>query len=223
MPRLTKLNDLLFPVEQYPVFVSLKNGGPERRLAVPEKRAIVNTKTHRVLGIVSRGYRMVSNREALEMAQECCRTVFPETKAGEWEVTATDAPSTGGYCHLDLVHNSAALDFSFVAAADRPEGFGPFIRVTNSYNGLRALSFCIGYHRKICKNGMILPETIIRFKFTHLRRDIGESIMFEISHERLAKFKASFTELLGGLRKCDVGRTEFEPIIRGVLSLWPPQ
>jgi|GEM_PF-6289583 len=39
-----------------------------------------------------------------------------------------------------LVHNSTALDFTFVPAAERPEAFGPFIPATNSYNGLRALS-----------------------------------------------------------------------------------
>ena len=30
-----------------------------------------------------------------------------------------------------------------------------FIRLTNSYNGLRAPAFDIGFHRKVCKNGLI--------------------------------------------------------------------
>ena len=223
MPRLTNLDDVLFPVEEHPVFVSMIESSGERRLAVPDKKAIVNRTTRRVLGIVSRGYRLVSNREALDMAHECCRTVFPETKSGEWDVKTTDAPSTAGYCHLDFVHNSTALDFNFLPAADRPEVFGPFIRVTNSYNGLRALAFDIGFYRKVCKNGLIVPDTIIRFKFTHLRRDIGETIKFDISHERLAKFKTSFTEFLGGLHKCEVPRASFDPFIRGVLLLRQPE
>lgn len=131
MPRLTNLDDVLFPVVERPVFVSVTNGNPERRLSVPNKKAIVNSKANRVLGIVSRGYRLVSNREALDMAYQCCRTVFPETKPGEWAVTATDAPFTAGYCHLDLVHNSTGLDFDILPAAHRPEVFGPFIRVTS--------------------------------------------------------------------------------------------
>ena len=223
MPRLTKLDDVLFPVEEHPVFVSIAEKGGERRLSVPEKKAIVNRENQRVLGIVSRDYRLVSNREALDMANQCCRTVFPETKPGEWDVTATDAPGTGGYCHLDLVHNSTALDFRCLPAEDRPEVFGPFIRVTNSYNGLRALAFDIGFYRKVCKNGMILPDTIITFKFTHLRREIRETITFDVSHERLAKLKTSFAELLGGLRKCAVPRSSFDPFIRGVLSLRQPE
>ena len=223
MPRLIKLDDVLFPVEEHPVFVCIPGKGGERRLAVPEKKAIVNGTTQRVLGIVSRGYRLVSNDEALYLAQKWCRTVFPETHPGEWGVNAIDAPSTAGYCHIDLVHNSTALDFSFVPAHQRPEVFGPFIRVTNSFNGMRALRFDIGFFRKICKNGMIGPDTIIHFKFNHMRRDIGESIQFEIAKDSLAKFKTAFTDSLAGLRACAVSRPQLDPLIRGVLLLRPPQ
>lgn len=223
MPRLTKLDDVLFPVAEHPVFVSITEKDGERRLAVPDKKAILNQKTSRVLGIVSRAYRLVSNREALDMAHQCCRTVFPETKEGEWDVNAIDAPSTAGYCHIDLVHNSAALDFSFVPADQRPDVFGPFIRVTNSFNGMRALGFDIGFYRKVCKNGMIVPDTIIRFKFSHQQREIGETIQFQIAKDRLSKFKTTFTDSLAGLRKCAVPRPQFDPLILAVLSLRPPQ
>lgn len=223
MPRLTKLDDVLFPVAEHPVFVSITEKDGERRLAVPEKKAILNQKNSRVLGIVSRGYRLVSNREALAMAHQCCRTVFPETQPGEWDVNAVDAPSTAGYCHIDLVHNSAALEFSSVPADQRPDIFGPFIRVTNSFNGMRALGFDIGFYRKVCKNGMIVPDTIIRFKFSHQQRDIGETIQFEIAKDKLSKFKTAFTDSLAGLRNCVVSRPQFEPLILGVLSLRPPQ
>lgn len=223
MPRLTNLNDVLFPVEEHPVFASIADPSGEKRVAVPDKKAIVNRTKQRVLGIVGRGYRLVSNSEALEIANQCCRTVFPETQPGEWDVNAADAPSTAGYCHIDLVHNSTALDFSFVEATQRPAAFGPFIRVTNSYNGLRALAFDIGFYRKICKNGLIVPDTIIRSKFTHAQRDIGEAIKFEIAKDKLAKFKTTFTDSLAGLRDCAVPRPQFDPLIRGVLLLRPPQ
>jgi hypothetical protein len=133
-------------------------------------------------------------------AYQCCRKVFPETKDTEWEVRATDAPSTAGHCFIDLVHNSAALDFSVVSAQGRPEVIGPFIRVTASYNGARALAFGVGFLRKVCKNGLILPDTIVRFEFTRMRRDIKETISFDVSHERLAKLKNSFGSYLDALR-----------------------
>ncbi|HUI05541.1 MAG TPA: DUF932 domain-containing protein [Verrucomicrobiae bacterium] len=223
MPRLDKLDEVLFPVEEHAVFVSVPNGKTERRLPVPGKKAIVNAKDQRVLGIVSDGYRLVTNQQALDWGHECCRTVFPETKPTEWEVTATDAPGTAGYCHIDLRHNSTALDFKDLTADKRPDVFGPFIRVTNSYNGLRALSFDIGFYRKVCKNGMIIPDTIIRFSFTHQRRDIGETIQFKVEHDRLTKFRTAFTDSLAGLRACNVPRPQFDPLVRSVLLLRPPQ
>lgn len=223
MPRLSQLEDVLFPVEEHPVFVSVKTASGEQRLPVPDKKAIVNRDSGRVLGVVSRGYRLVSNREALDMAYECCRTVFPETKPGEWEVRATDAPGTGGHCFIDLAHNSTTLDFTFVPAKERPDAFGPFIRVTNSYNGLRALAFDIGFYRKVCKNGLILPKSVIRFKFTHMRSEIGETIRFEIAHEKLTQLKASFREYLGVLRDCPVSRAQFEPLVFAVLLLRKPK
>jgi len=223
MARLTQLGEVLFDVEEHPVFASVKVDGVERRLPVHDKKAIVNTRSGHVLGVVGRAYRLVTNREALEMASQCCLAVFPETKAGEWKAATVDAPTTAGYCRIDLVHNSTALDFSFVAAADRPEAFGPFIRVTNSYNGQRALTFDIGFYRKVCRNGLILPDTIIRFRFVHSKRGIGEAIRFEIARDRLAELKSGFGELLGALRRCAVPEVAFGPLVRGVLSIRPPK
>ncbi len=222
MPRLTHLDDVLFPVAEHPVFVSLPDGKTVRHVPVPEKKAIVNMTRNRVLGIVSRDYRLVSDREALEWAAQCCRTVFPETKPAEWDVSATDAPSTGGHCTIDLKHNSTALDFSFVPPHQRPEAFGPFIRVTNSYNGLRALGFDIGFYRKVCKNGMILPGTIIQFKFTHLRRDLGEEVTFDVALDRLAKVKSSFSQYLGALSDCTIAHADFVPMLMAVMRIKQP-
>jgi hypothetical protein len=223
MPRLTKLENVLFPVDEHPVFVSVKRTTGEQRLPVPFKKAVVNRTNGRVLGIVSRDYRLVSNEEALKGAFQCCEAVFPETHPSEWEVKAVDGPATGGHCFMDLVHNSTALDFQYVPAKEKPEVFGPFIRVTNSYNGLRALAFDIGFFRKVCKNGLILPEALIRFKFSHVHRDIGKTIRFEVAHERLTKFKADFEDYLGALRDCSVPHVDFAPFVCGVLSISKPE
>ena len=105
------------------------------------------------------------------MASERVKTILHVALATAAAEIAQQFIRKGWRLLLDLVHNSTALDFTFVAAHQRSELFDPFIRVTNSYNGLRALGFDIGFYRKICKNGMIVPDTVIRFKFTHLRRD----------------------------------------------------
>ena len=91
--RLSLLSDVLFPVEEHPVFVVLRDESRRSPASTHRnKKAIVNTANHRVLGIVSRDYQLVTNHEALEWAYECCQNVFPNTNPAEWDVSATDGP-----------------------------------------------------------------------------------------------------------------------------------
>jgi hypothetical protein len=50
-----QLEDVLFSVGEHPIFVSVKSPSGEKRISVPDKKAIVHGTTSRVLGIVSRG------------------------------------------------------------------------------------------------------------------------------------------------------------------------
>jgi len=223
MARLNKLEQINFPVKEHPVYVITGNGESEKRLFVRDKKALVNYSNQSVLGIVSQSYRLVSNAEAIDMAYQCCKTVFPETSEIEWSINHVDAPSTAGYCHIDLVHRTSALEFQDVSPDKKPDIFGPFIRVTNSFNGLRALGFDIGFYRKVCKNGLILPESVIRFKFSHSRQEIGKTLQFHVERSRLDQLKKSFTESVTQLRNCPVERSEFEPLVCAVLQLRPPK
>src|SRR5688572_14120575 len=92
--RLSQLKDVMFPVEEHPVFVVVPDESGERHLSARDKKAIVNVASQRVLAVVSRDYQLVTNQQALEWAYECCRNVFPDTNPAEWDVSATDGPST---------------------------------------------------------------------------------------------------------------------------------
>jgi hypothetical protein len=221
MPRLTTLDDISFPVKECPVFTTLRGVEGEQTLEVPESKALVNGRTQRVIGIVSRGYRLVTNEEALALAYECCEQVFPSTKAVEWHVDVVDAPASGGHCAIDLIHSSAALNFADVRPTKRPEVFGPFIRVTNSYNGLRALAFDIGFYRKVCRNGLIAPDTIIHFRFAHQRKDLGSGVRFDVAHSRLAKLQDKLGTYLAAVSGFAIPRKAFDRIVRGVLRIRP--
>ena len=223
MARLNKIEDVDFPVKEHPVYVITGNGDSEKRLLVRDKKALVNDRNQRVLGIVSQSYRLVSNAEAIDLAYQCCKTVFPETTEIEWSINHVDAPSTAGYCHIDLVHKTALLELRDVPPEQKPDVFGPFIRVTNSFNGLRALGFDIGFYRKVCKNGLILPETVIRFKFSHSRQQIGKTLQFHVEKSRLEQLKNSFTESVARLRSCPVEFSQFEALVCAVLQLRPPK
>ena len=127
MPRLHELGEVMFEVAMRPLFVKVDN----REMPVRDNQAIVEVPSGRVVSVVGRAYRLVSHAKALGLAHDCARAAFPETKPGEWQVASVDAPSTGSTCFIDMAHNSAALDFSGLAATDKPEVYGPFVRVTN--------------------------------------------------------------------------------------------
>ena len=119
------------------------------------------------------------------------------------------------------MHRTAGLDFGDVRPGKRPEAFGPFIRVTNSYNGVRALAFDIGFYRKVCRNGLIAPDTIVQFKFAHQQRNLGMGIQFDVARDRLAKLQAKLSEQFAALKKCRVPQTAFAPMVRAILMIRP--
>ena len=218
MPRLHELDEVMFGVAMRPLYVRVGN----QEVPARDSQAIVEMPSGRVVSVVGRGYRLVSHAEALGLAHACARAAFPETKPGEWQVASVDAPSTGGTCFIDLAHNSAALDFSGLAANDKPEVYGPFVRVTNSYNRTRALCFDIGYSRKVCKNGLILRSSLISFKMSHQRREIREAVKFEIAHDRLAKQKQDFQAFLARLQACAVPSNAIADFASDVLGFQAP-
>ncbi len=116
------------------------------------------------------------------------------------------------------MHRTAALDL--VLPGRRPEAFGPFVRVTNSYNGSRALAFDIGFYRKVCSNGLIAPETMVHFKFAH-QRSLEAGIRFEVARDRLAKLQIKMSEQFATLKECTVPRTAFDPMVRSALMIRP--
>lgn len=85
MPRLDKLDDILFPVGERPIFTRITTKSGEKFVRIPSQKAIVNTTTGNVLCVVSLGYRRVYNDQALKWAS-CCETVFSATKQDQQSI-----------------------------------------------------------------------------------------------------------------------------------------
>jgi hypothetical protein len=109
-----------------------------------------------------------------------------------------------------------------VPPSERPEAFGPFVRVTNSYNGVRALRFEIGMSRKVCQNGLMLPDALIHFRFNHARQDIGQCINFAVDHRRLAESRSHFIAYMNALRACKTPRVLFHSLVMTALNVRRP-
>ncbi len=222
MTRLTEIEHILFKVEEYPVFAQLPGEENPKWVHAPGKKAVVDMWSKRVVGVVGKDYRVVPNLDAILWGYQACLQAFPETDIVEWNLGKVDGPSTGTRCSIDILHSTAKLDFSFVEAGNKPESYGPFIRVTNSYNCMRALSFEIGFFRKVCGNGLILPQAVILFRFNHLKSEIGAQIDFDVSSGAFLKMRQSFLESLDVLTGYQVAEDDFELLARSALGIRPP-
>ena len=226
MPRITTPEELFFPVATQPIYTKQTDGGGlESEIPISNRLAVVNVRTSQVLGVVGRDYRLVTNHEACTYARKCAKVVFQDTTEDEWEIFAADAPQSGIYCHIDLRHKTGKLDFGYVMVGTReevPDAYGPYIRVTNSYNAQRALRFTIGCYRKVCANGLTARGDIISFSFAHTRDNIQLEIDFVVDHERVRKMQQEFKAAFDVLRRYKFDRKYGKELVQAVLAIRMP-
>ena len=213
------LQAVLFPVNEVDVYAETQPGLREK---IPRKKALVNADTRRVLAVVSRTYNVVLNRDALRLAEKCCIAAFPNTAPANWRVFSVEAPKSGGHCHIDLTHDGQipAYDWSFARSGQ--DRYDPFVRVANSYNGMRRFAIHFGLVRFKCTNGMVIWDESIRLSFTHDEPEIERRIEREIDE---AKFRA-VTDRYGSqadrLRNLNVPKSCLRPIVLSVLRIREP-
>ncbi len=225
MPRITAAKELFFPVATQPIFTRPTGRDSATAIPISNRRAVVNTRTNEVLGVVGKDYRLVTNQKACAYARKCAKAVFQDTTEDEWEIFAADAPRSGSYCHIDLRHNTGKLDFRYVVVGTReevPDVYGPYIRVTNSYNAHRALRFTIGCYRKVCENGFTARGDMISFSFAHTRDNIRSEIKFVINHKDVQSMQQKFKAAFDGLRRYQFDRKYGKDLVQAILAIRMP-
>ena len=212
MPRITKIEDLMFPVELHPVYTKIRINGITSQQKIPNSKVVVNGESGKPLGIVSKNYKLITNEEALEMGKQCCIDLFGSDAAGNIEVFNVNAPATGSYCHIDLLHRSYQMNLW--DEPDRSDIYIPYVRVTNSYNTSRALRFDIGFCRKVCLNGVIFGAETIKLAFNHVKHKLTNDIRFVLQKERIGKLFEDFKSYTDKLKNYHIPRKQALNLIR---------
>lgn len=162
------LKPLLFEVDEVPVQAQWA-GHVSNALPIPTKKALINHDTGQVLGVVGKGYCVVTNRQAIDMAFEVCAGAFPDLDSSEWMVFRHASVRSLSHVQIDLVHRAHVMNL--VGSGWGPnEQYSPMIRVINSFNTTRALRFDFGLLRLYCSNGVILEEQVAQVRANHDRR-----------------------------------------------------
>ena len=218
MPRITKIEDLMFPVELRPVYYTDTGcDGTRLQKKIPNSKVVVNRESGKPLGVVSKNYKLITNEEALEMGKQCCADLFGADVAGNIEVFNVNAPATGSYCHIDLLHRSYQMNLW--DEPDQSDIYIPYVRVTNSYNTSRALRFDIGFCRKVCLNGVIFGAETIRLTFSHVKHKLTNDIRFVLQKGKIGKLVEDFKSYTNKLKNYHIPRAQALKIIHALFRI----
>ena len=219
----TDLKTVLFPVELRPVF--LRDEKPPKAVehdtatavaeyrAVPRFLATVDLERNHTFAVVSESYRLVANAEAVRLGRQCFRQVFRQETVEGMEVYNIIMPKTRSFCHIDFIHRGHTIE---------PWGgdkWGPYLRITNSYNRTKPLRFDLGFCRWICTNGMIFGRENIILRYYHSKDKIGLEDKFEINFGRLKDFEDRFVERMRNLKSYAVPRDHLLALVCKALGV----
>lgn len=217
MNRNVELKDLLFSVSEAPVHATVTRGGVERRVAIPEKKALIHAVTGQVLGVVGRSYHVVTNQEAINLGLEVCKHVFPGVIATDWKPNRARAPKTLSFALIDLVHCTHVLNYLGVGGKEE-DPYTPFIRVTNSFNRARALRFDFGFMRMHCTNGVVFEEEVATITASHDSASI-ESILVNARTRSMENLWQEFSGFLDLIKGVEMSREQSRAAIDAVIHL----
>ena len=162
--------DWFFPIEEAPVFATVTRHGKACDVTVPHRKALVAADTGNIVGIVGAGYKVFTNQQAVTLCHKFCLEAFPDTTPAEWTFVEGHGPGTRSWAAMDIHHRAHAMNLW--DNGGHSEIFTPFVRITNSYNGSRALRIDVGFLRKHCSNGVIFEQEAATLTVPHTRQGI---------------------------------------------------
>jgi len=214
--RITELDALLFPVAQEKLY-SLRADSEDELRPVEHHSAVVRRDTGKVLGIVGRHYKLVTHGEAVEMGRRCARELLGAGAQQPLEVFRVDALPDGSLCYVDLVHPSYRMNL--LGNTARAETYVPYVRVTNSYNALRALRFDVGFCRTLCANGVIFERETIQFRYSHTRQLEPDAVEFAIKAGQFQELADRFAGFVASMCQRPANDDDAEATFASVLRL----
>ncbi len=160
------LKEVFFQVEELPIAAQYFFSGFK---TIPGYKAIVDAETGTPISVVSEDYRLITNKEAYEIATKLIPKLFKGMTIGNFQVFNVLMPKSKGACIIDLILPADSKNPFF----KQDDCYTPFIRIWNSYNKTTKLKFEIGFCRWICLNGCIFGEVGFKFSAAHTKQHLG--------------------------------------------------
>lgn len=180
---------------------------------IPHYKAVVDVERKHVFSVVSAGYHLVKNEEAISLGKKCFQTVFSQSTETGMQVYNVIMPKTRSFCHIDFLHEEGGFTLYSI---DR---WVPFLRVTNSYNRTKPLRFDLGFCRSICKNGVIFNKQSITFRYLHTNDEIAQTAKFNVSTTDLKNLETQFIARLHHLKQYHIPPELMFPLLCRVFRI----
>jgi Domain of unknown function (DUF932) len=118
---------------------------------------------------------------------------------------------------MDIHHQSHAMNL--MGNGGPSETFTPFVRITNSYNGTRALRIDVGFLREHCSNGVIFEQEAATLTVPHTRQGI-HSLKVARPFDGMADLREQFSNTLACIRRVAIAPDDAHRLVRTVIG-WP--
>jgi hypothetical protein len=153
-PATNPLNEVMFDVALQSIYSDFKPQNPLFKEPISTKNylAVVNQNNGNILSVVGSNYKLIPNKDALEMGKRLFALLYPTVKTDDLIPFKVIAPNSLASVHIDLIHKN--VNFKVW----EQEEWLPFLRVSNSNNRIRTLTFEIGFVRKLCSNGVLFNK-----------------------------------------------------------------
>lgn len=206
-----------FPVTEARVHATVTHDGMTHQVLLPRRKALVAADTGEVIGVVSEGYQIFTNDQAVALCHKFCLEAFPDTKAAEWQFVDGHGPATRSWAAMDIHHQAHSMNL--MGNGEPSEIYTPFVRITNSYNGTRALRVDVGFLREHCSNGVIFEQEAATLVVPHTRKGI-HALKVARPFDGMAGLRDKFQNTLAALRGFSIAPDDARQLVRAVIG-WP--
>ena len=207
-----KLKEVLFKVELQNVYSNFRFPATLFDLPVSahNHKAVVNQETGEILSIVSNNYNLITNEKAIEMGKQIFTQLYPHVNTTDLIPYKIVAPQSKASAHIDLI--SKNVDFSVW----EQESWLPYLRCTNSYNRTYALSFEIGFVRKLCSNGVLFNKKTMKLKYLHSK---DNKIEVQSDSKQIKNISDNFIDQCISLRNYQLPKQLIIPLVFQILNI----
>jgi len=206
------LDIMFFPVKLYHLFWEDENPDSFFENSVDhfeceDRFAVVGVNNWNVYSTVTKGYYLILNEEVYQLGLEIAEYVFN---------TEEDALTA----HLDvLTKKGAACEFSIHRTIELNQpallgGWRAVVKMTNSYNKTKPVSYIIGFEYGVDGGAVFLPGFTYKVKDAHtrplrrIREDIFDYLQNTKTGETIRKIEVIFEKLIATLQSIKMAKAD---------------